>query len=195
MDKVKEIAKFVSGRIASIEKPENQRYRAASLARLRRGVGRNPGDVPEIWGTLLQSLPEELMGRGKEPSHEEWAIYTALTLYAFHQQGMDQESMNVQGQGIGCAAAKLIEEEEDLSRVQNRFNRVALAEDRMQLATQLRGLISMLRSQKIGLDYPLLATQLYRYQFYDNQSGLRLTWGRDFYRTYSHNNVQEDTEK
>ena len=196
MDKAKEVARFVSGRIASIEKSENERYRTAILAQLRRGVGRGPGEIPQLWGILLQALPEEMMGRGKEPSYEEWAIYTALTLYAFHQQGMDptQESMNVEGRGIGSAAAKLIDEEEDLIRLQNRFNRFALAEDRPQIETQLRGLVSMLRSHKIGLDYPLLASQLYRYQFHDNMSGIRLAWGRDFYRTYDHD-FKEDTEK
>ena len=58
----------------------------AALAELRRGVGKKPGDIPQLWGYFLQDMPEEFFGN-KEPSKAEWAIYTALTLFALHQQG------------------------------------------------------------------------------------------------------------
>ena len=63
--------------------PDNQRR--AELAKLRRGVGRKPGDLPELWGSFLLGMPESFQGRSG-PSHAEWAVYLALTLYAVHQQ-------------------------------------------------------------------------------------------------------------
>lgn len=61
--------------------PEPQRR--AELAELRRGVGRQPGDLPALWGALLADMPEQLQG-SNGPSKAEWAVYTALTLFALH---------------------------------------------------------------------------------------------------------------
>ena len=70
--------------------PEPQRR--AELAELRRGVGRQPGDLPALWGALLADMPEQLQG-SNGPSKAEWAVYTALTLFALHQQGEAGVSM------------------------------------------------------------------------------------------------------
>lgn len=66
--------------------PENQRR--AELAKLRRGIGHAPGELPDLWGSLLQGMPASFYGTNG-PSHEEWAVYLALTLYALHQQSND----------------------------------------------------------------------------------------------------------
>ena len=83
--------------------PDNQRR--AELAKLRRGVGRKPGDLPELWGSFLRGMPEDFQGRSG-PSHAEWAVYLALTLYAVHQQGNDQP-MNRPGNTLGRAVRQL----------------------------------------------------------------------------------------
>lgn len=57
--------------------PEPQRR--AELAELRRGVGRQPGDLPALWGVVLADIPEQLQG-SNGPSKAEWAVYAALTL-------------------------------------------------------------------------------------------------------------------
>lgn len=59
----------------------------ASLANLRRGIGTTPGDIPELWELFLQDLPEEMLSRSGVPTHAQWAVYIALTLFALHQQG------------------------------------------------------------------------------------------------------------
>ena len=35
----------------------------AELANLRRGVGKVPGELPELWGSFLQEMPDELKSR------------------------------------------------------------------------------------------------------------------------------------
>ena len=67
--------------------PDNQRR--AELAKLRRGIGHAPGELPELWGSFLLGMPESFQGRSA-PSAAEWAVYLALTLYAMHQQGNDR---------------------------------------------------------------------------------------------------------
>ena len=36
--------------------PDNQRR--AELAKLRRGIGHAPGDLPELWGSFLLEMPK-----------------------------------------------------------------------------------------------------------------------------------------
>lgn len=103
---------YVAGQLSglwSLPKPQ----RRARLAELRRGVGHQPGDLPALWGSFLQELPKELWGREtaagecREPSEAEWAVYLALTLYALHQQGEENVSMNEKGCTLGRAVRLL----------------------------------------------------------------------------------------
>ena len=87
--------------------PEPQRR--AELAELRRGVGRQPGVLPALWGALLADMPEQLQG-SNGPSKAEWAVYTALTLFALHQQGEAGVSMNQPGRTLGGAVRQLAED-------------------------------------------------------------------------------------
>ena len=59
------------------------------LAELRHGIGKKPGELPSLWGLILDDMNEELKG-SRCVSNAEWAVYTALTLYALHQQGNDR---------------------------------------------------------------------------------------------------------
>ena len=157
------------------------------LATLRRGAGKRPGDDPRTWGILFTDLPETMLGHDK-PSMEEWAIHTALTLYAVHQQGNDprQHNMNQKKISLGTAAAKLVsaggEHEEARERVARRFHQVVLAPDMDAMAYYLRGFIQLLRSSDIPLDYPMLSRDLYLYQVPGAAPSVRLEWGQDFYR-------------
>ncbi|HBG23036.1 MAG TPA: hypothetical protein DDW83_07265, partial [Peptococcaceae bacterium] len=76
----------------SVEGP----WSRAMLAKLRRGIGKQPGELPELFEILFMDMPEELYGIGDEPSYAEWAIYTSLTLFALHQQGKDRP-MSISG--------------------------------------------------------------------------------------------------
>ncbi len=87
-----------------------------------------------------------------------------------------------QENGLGKAVACLIHGEDDKTRIQRRFNVLATSADIQELAHHLRGMIQLLRSEGIPLDYPELAKDLYLYQNEDYRSQVRLRWGQDFYR-------------
>ncbi len=186
-----QVEKFTERKLQQLLAPSNPAAQKASLARLRRGVGRAPGELPELWGELLPRLPEKLQGQSG-PSAAEWAVYTALTLFALHQQGKDpeKEPMHVPGQALGTAVARLTEGEPDreaaLKRVLSRFNRAATAQDMDRLAYHLRGLVQMLRAKGIPVDYARLAVDLYRYQNPVTRGQVRLRWGQDLYGRYDH---------
>ncbi len=165
--------------------PNDGRVRA-QLAILRRGVGRTPGDIPEMWGLIFSDMDERLMSQTNGPTREEWAIYTAITLYALHQQSKCIKEKNMHQSGeenrLGRAVARLIKNDEDRERVARRFNAFATASDMREAAHYLRGLIQLLRAAEIPLDYVHLATDLYFIQFPQSAPNVRLAWGRDFYR-------------
>ena len=87
--------------------PENQRR--AELAKLRRGIGHAPGELPDLWGGLLQGMTASFYGTNG-PSHEEWAVYLALTLYALHQQSNDTVCVSQLGCTLGRAVRRLAEQ-------------------------------------------------------------------------------------
>ena len=165
----------------------------AMLAQLRRGVGRKPGEIPELWGAFLEGLPDALCGSGGNPSRTEWAIYVALTLFAAHQQGRDPsaEPMNREGCRFGSAIAQLITDENERERIIRRFNIVATASEMPELAHHLRGAVQLLRGDGIPVDYAELAKDLYWYQAVDYRSNVRLRWGEDFYRQLNKTGKEE----
>ena len=171
--------------------PDNQRR--AELAKLRRGIGHAPGDLPELWGSFLLEMPESFQGRSA-PSAAEWAVYLALTLYAMHQQGNDR-LMNCPGNTLGRAVRQLAErnsagQDWTEASVLRRFNALATAEEITEISYHLRGMIQLLSAAKDGgipLDYPQLAADLYELQCTDPRyaqtpANVRLRWGQDLYR-------------
>ncbi|MFR8086899.1 MAG: type I-E CRISPR-associated protein Cse2/CasB [Lachnospirales bacterium] len=190
---------FVRQRIEWLERiPEPQQK--AMLANLRRGIGRSPGDMPELWGVFLQDMPPEMQQERGDATREEWAIYLALTLYALHQQGYSiskNENMNQEGVSLGNAVGQLIKPEEDPveNSVLRRFNALATASDIRECAHHLRGMVQLLRANTIPLDYPKLAQDLYVLQFKDSAPNVRLHWGQDYYRVFQSKEKKEKKDE
>ena len=186
------IARFTAKKLEQLYDQRKESSFRSILAHLRRGVGRTPGEMPQLWGFFLNELPEEWMG-SREPSRAEWAIYTALTLFALHQQGKDPETewMSQPKATLGKCVAGLIGSAEEEGRVARRFHTLATSSGMGELSHHMRGMVQLLRSKNIPLDYPALAEDLYWYQYPEYQAQVRLRWGQDFYRR----TLPEQTEK
>lgn len=182
MSKKEQVGKYVYGQIASLIASMKYSGGKAKLAELRRGAGKVPGELPELWGVFLNGIPDELLGQNGVPSSAEWAIYLSLTLFALHQQG-NGNSMNIDGISIGKAAARLMDKPDDdeRERVLRRLGPVVTAKDMPELSHHLRCLIQLLRSKGIGLDYKRLAEDIYDFQFEEDRKKVQLRWGQDFY--------------
>ena len=170
---------YVSEKIYYINSISDTGAGKAMLAQLRRGIGKRPGELPELWGMIFENMPEKLLGKEKM-SYAEWAVYTALTLYALHRQGSETE-VNDKGVSLGAAAAKLIEQPEDTQRILNRMNLVVTAVSNEDAAYHIRSLVQLFKSKGIGFDYPWLAKDLYRLNFDESADNIKLRWGREFY--------------
>lgn len=154
------------------------------LANMRRGVGKALGELPELWGLIFDRMPDELLGNQRH-SDAEWAVYSALTLYALHQQG-SEESVQAADISVGTAAACLVKSEDDTDRILKRLNLVATAVSQNDLAYHLRGLIQLLKGESAKLDYARLAKELYLFRYPEYANEIKLSWGRDFYRQINH---------
>lgn len=175
----KQVEEFVRRRISYLESQAESNPKA--LAELRRGIGKEPGELPQLWQYILYQLPPEMEGR-YGPSREEWAIYLALTLFALHQQGRTKSMMET-GVSLGKAIAKLVKRGDEFGeeRVTRRFTMVAGSSDVRGLSVHLRGVIQLLRSGEITLDYGKLASDLYMFQSPSMRAKVLLQWGQDYY--------------
>ena len=57
----KQLSGFVSWKITWLSSVTRESQVKATLANLRRGVGKVPGELPEIWGVLFQNFPQALI--------------------------------------------------------------------------------------------------------------------------------------
>jgi CRISPR system Cascade subunit CasB len=164
----------------------------ADLARLRRGVGKPPGDMPEIWGLTIAAVPDAIRwgpgerrhdARGQEkPSRTEQAAHAALTLFALHQQSMTGPA-HVPGVPFGAVVRNLAKQSDrSTDAVTRRFMAVSTAQSMDEVLIHVRGLITQLRSAQRGFDYARFADDLVDLLTPGREVSARLAWGRDFYR-------------
>lgn len=182
-----QVAAFTARKLNALEYYSETGKGKGDLATLRRGVGKKPGEIPQLWALFLEDFPEELDQSKFTRQAAENAVYQALTLYAFHQQGKSPKTENMHRKGekrrnsLGLAARKLAKNDEDMDRILTRLNCVIHADNLDEMSVHLRSLISLLRSSDIPLDYANLARDLFRYQYPAKRDQVRLDWARDFY--------------
>lgn len=155
----------------------------ADLARLRRGLGKPAGSVPEIWALTVGAVPQELSWDRDEPSRAERAAHAAITLYALHQQSMTVAAHDAAvsfGRAVGGLRHSGTWSEEAVTR---RFMAVATAESIEEVLVHARGLITQLRAERKPTDYARFADDLFGLLTPTRAQSVRLRWGRDFYRT------------
>lgn len=185
---LREVGTVVHDRIRALQEGAraNRSADVAALARLRRGVGKPAGSVNDI---LQYTLAPEFVGHaaGDDPTAAEKAAHISLTLYALHQQSQGNR-MHQRGWGMGRAVRALHPGEpgdpgKPLSPVLRRFQALGTSEGLEELVHHARGIVQLLRSNAVSLDYGLLADELVTWQRPGGATIVRLRWGRDFYRT------------
>ena len=160
----------------------------AELAALRRGLGREPGEVPAMWPFYTQAND-----RG-ELTPEYAAEHAALSLYGLHQQSQ-RDSMHRDGVSIGKAvavlrrrwggrSAQVQEDKVDWTRVHpidRRFAAAATATSFSELVLHLRGLVTQLRGISQPLDYTQLYEDLLAWHSPVGATRVRRRWGMEYF--------------
>lgn len=175
---------LVQRRAAALQAGRHRSAVVATLARLRTNTGKEPGTDPAIWSQTVDGVPGTPWGDG--PTPQEWAVHTAMTLFATHQQSRDA-GMHRPGVGLGLAVARLERkqgggaDDERVSSLRRRFDAAVTAATPDELAHHLRGLVTQLRGGDEGLDYGLLADDLVQFQQPGKAGDVRRRWARQLY--------------
>ncbi|TVL91596.1 type I-E CRISPR-associated protein Cse2/CasB [Streptomyces sp. SAJ15] len=187
----------------------------ATVARLRRSVGRLVHDSPTTWGIddglddLIRLRDQQAAKAAQEEQTapfplnetqlqaEEQAVHLAVTLWALHQQSIRDAGMCETGWPLGRAVRRLTApvsgsgnsgarlEDEQNETLRKRFVRIGTATSFESLGTRLREMVLLLRTARIPLDYGLLADQLVSWQTETRRTEVRREWGREFHLAYS----------
>ncbi|MGW0778797.1 type I-E CRISPR-associated protein Cse2/CasB [Streptomyces sp. NPDC002835] len=186
------VARLAADHIAALQQGyvADRSHAVAALARLRRGAGRESGQLPDLWA-LIDTGPLHDTPDGARPMSEselvraEDALHVALTLYALHQQsrsaGMHQADRPDRRRGLGAAVRRMMKPGEIDEPVHKRLVRAGTAPDLATLAQRLRDIVVLLRREGFELDYALLAGQLYTWQWPGGADIVRREWGRSFH--------------
>ena len=156
----------------------------AHLALLRRGVGQRPGQDFRLVPLTIAGLHDNAPALPDEPTDEEHAAFTALTLFAVHQQSHRDGSMHRPGYSFGRSARLLGRRSGSRDAVRARFTAIGTASTWDETVHHARGIIQQLRAYAIPLDYGRFAVDLYLLRKTSSAERVRLVWGRDFYRVH-----------
>ena len=189
MTKQDALQRFVSTKIKHLHRQKDAGVSAAiaELAQLRRGAGKVPTDYPHLMGMVLvlenedkkdrQAFPEQCRGKGDRPNDAEIAAYTALTLFALHQQSQKQ-SMHDAEVSFGNAVGKLVGD--TTTSMKKRFDSLLTAQTEKARQHYLRALITLLRSEEIAFDYGGFAVDYMYLQHASTRKNVLYRWNREF---------------
>lgn len=158
-------ARFAAGKAPSGE----------HLAALRRGIGREPGSVPQLWPYYTTLTDDGRLTPALVAEHH------ALTLFGVHQQSQPQ-LVHRDRIGVGSAVLALrTSGAASQDAVDRRFGAAATAVTVDELAVHLRGLITQLRGIRQPLDYTLLMKDLRAWSTPDGAASVRRRWGGQYF--------------
>lgn len=181
-----DVYKHTRNKIREIQRTKGTGSTKALLANLRRGVGKDPGAYPELWGVLLEGMPDSLAGPDERiRSNAEKAVYNALTLFAMAQQSEDVDMVLKKGEGktLGAAAGLMVREEPEAEeRVLRRMKRIVSSNTLDELAVNVRSFVQLLKGKGLYLDFPMLAEDFYFFSIPEARERVRMKWARDLYQ-------------
>ena len=138
----------------------------ASLARLKRGLGKEPGEAPEALAVVLRCLH---LGDNEGRVQKEDVAFLVATLYATHPEH------NGQSGNLGDSFRIL----EVSDSIEKRFTWLLAASDNTALRYRLRQTISLLASKDIAINYTRLLYDL-SYWTHDERFVQR-AWARSYW--------------
>lgn len=170
------IRQIVEGKIEQIEHSNSGNL---TLAKLRKGIGKAPGEIPELWSVVVEDIPEGISE--EEQTAAEWSVYIALVLYAHHR--LQQKNVHRHGGSLGSAVKLLVIKKDDPDgeeRFVSEMMRITSLTEPNMIFSQLIHLIKLAADQsffglrKTGFRY-LLASKRGR------KRTSSMDWGMDFY--------------
>ena len=73
MSKKKEIGDYMSRKMLFFKETSDYASTKAELAKLRRGIGHEPGELPELYGSVLKNMPDNFWNGDGIITKAEWS--------------------------------------------------------------------------------------------------------------------------
>jgi CRISPR system Cascade subunit CasB len=152
-----------------------QRPPGEELAALRAGLGREVGDVPQMW-PFYTSEPDAILALRNQFTTEQAAEHAALALFGLHQQSQDRP-MHRPGVAVGRALLSLrLSEKFSEQAVDARVAAAASATTVPAFLMRLRGLVTQLRVIGQPLDYDQLLEDIHDWATPRTRQRARRRW-------------------
>ena len=174
----------------------------ALLANMRNSADKDISNNVDALAYVFSNLSYGEDDRGGELSYMEQAIFTAIQMYAIHQQsnvesvlkfGSDDENESREEKykaNIGDALATLRSDESE--SIDKRFNAMITATNFNKLSYHLRQMIKILKSKsEAKVDYAKLAEDLYWFMI-GRKEEVRLSWARAYYKYRKNEEMEGD---
>lgn len=176
----------------------------ALLANMRNSADKDISNNVDALAYVFSNLSYGEDDRYGELSYMEQAIFTAIQIYAIHQQsnvesvlkfGNDDENESIEKKNkykanIGDALATLRSDESE--SIDKRFNAMITATNFNKLSYHLRQMIKILKSKSDAkVDYAKLAEDLYWFMI-GRKEEVRLSWARSYYKYRKNEEMEGD---
>lgn len=166
----------------------------AVLASLRHATSITSQQAQPVWPILMANLEKHQLSISGStsgvPTQVEVAVYSAVRLYAIHQQGINDHCVYAEtggeAKGIPLFSALANQRKHEDTRVAlDRRVRMLLATTNVNsIINSLSHMVSILKASdaKLKIDYSLLALDLYGLQLnHEHANKVRLRWGEQYY--------------
>lgn len=164
-------------------KDEDPKARA-TLAMLRRGLGKEPGDAPEMYRFVQPRL-------AAVAEWDEWRYYLVASLFAAHQINWSEtDTTPARRANIGASSRRLINAKPETSDSTQRRFEALLECDREELPIHLRHAVSLLKSGEIPIHWEQLLHDIYRWHWQGKP--VQRDWARAFWGSTSREEVGTD---
>ena len=178
----------------------------ALLANMRNSADKDISNNVDALAYVFSNLSYGEDDRGGELSYMEQAIFTAIQMYAIHQQsnvesvlkfGNEDENESREKKkkykaNIGDALATLRSDESE--SIDKRFNAMITATNFNKLSYHLRQMIKILKSKSDAkVDYAKLAEDLYWFMM-GRKEEVRLSWARSYYKYRKNEEMEGDIQ-
>jgi len=145
-----------------------------ALAALRRGLGKDPGEAPEMFPIVEPHIAEEASDNRRR------AAYVVASLFALHPVHTDITEWARRGFGSALRAARFRDNGDSDPGIEGRFEAL-LDCDREELPTHLRSLVTLLRarSPEAAIDFRQLLFDIEAWD--DEDRRVQRNWATGFW--------------
>ena len=176
--------RFVNSLVRLARTKDEDSNARATLAMLRRGLGKEPGDAPEMYRFVQPRL-------AAVEEWDEWRYYLIASLFAVHQINWPEtDTTDPRRANIGASFRRLINAKPETSDSTQRRFEALLECDREELPDHLRHAVSLLKSGDIWIHWEQLLRDIYRW----HQQGkpVQRQWARSFWNSTSSEGIGAD---